>query len=172
MLKLLGAVLVIAASTAGGFYIARSYSDRPKQLRFLQQALQMLRTEIVYGAVPLHLAMKNVADRLPNITRLFFYSMSKNLVELDGASTYECFERAVTKHFYKTSLKNQDKEILIQFGQTLGISDKEDQMRHISLAMQSLAAEETLAREEQKSYEKLSKNLGVPLGLLVVILMY
>lgn len=172
MLKLIGSVVIIAASTLGGFYIARSYSNRPKQLRYLQQALQMLETEIVYGAVPLHIAMSNIFDRVPNIIRWFFYEMKKNLVELDGASTFECLEKAINEHFHKTSLKQQDKEILYQFGQTLGSSDKEDQRRHIRLAIQSLATEETLAREEQKSYEKLSKNLGVLLGLLVVILMY
>lgn len=172
MLKLLGSALIIAASTMGGFYIAKRYSDRPIQLRILQQALLMLETEIVYGAVPLDIAMKNIGDRLAAPLKMFFYDMSENLQKLDGASTFECWRFAIDKYFPLTSLKNQDKGILLQFGQTLGISDREDQMKHIKLTIQNLATEELLAREEQKKYEKLSKNLGLLLGLLIVILIY
>lgn len=172
MLKLLGAVLIIASSSAGGFYVARSYRERPRQLRMLQQALQMLETEIIYGSVPLHLAMKHIGERMPFILKKIFLSMSSNLLELDGASSYECWEKAIEQHFGQTSLKLQDKEILLHFGQTLGISDKEDQMKHIRLTVQNLSVEEHLAREEQKLYEKISRHLGVLLGALIVILMY
>lgn len=172
MLKLIGAILVIATSTYGGFYIGRSYNERPKQLNLLQQALLMLETEIVYGAIPLHLAMKHIGERLPGVVRLFFITMSKNLRKSDGASTYECWKKAIEEEFPKTSLGQQDKEILIRFGQTLGKSDREDQVKHIRLTIQNLTTEETLAREEQKKYEKLSKNLGVLLGFLIVILIY
>lgn len=172
MLKLLGAVFIIISSTLAGFYISRSYSDRTKQLRILQLGLQMLETEIVYGSVPLYLAMEKIGRRLKGIIGEIFLSMSKNLNELDGLSAFECWLEAIEMHYRKTSLKKQDKEILIHFGQTLGISDKEDQMKHIKLALQNLKTEENLAREEQKSYEKLSKSLGILVGLLIVILMY
>lgn len=172
MLKLLGSAFIITASTLGGFYIAKRYSDRPMQLRILQQALLMLETEIVYGAVPLNLAMRHIGDRLSGPLKMFFYGMRDNLQELDGASTFECWRLAIDRYFSLTSLKSQDKGILLQFGQTLGVSDREDQMKHIKLTIQNLATEELLAREEQKKYEKLSKNLGLLLGLLIVILIY
>ncbi len=172
MFKIIGSAFIIAASTLGGFYIAHSYSERPKQLRALQQALQMLETEIVYGAVPLYIAMEHTGRRLSNIVKIFFLAMSKNLRELDGESTFKCWDMAINNHFHETALKIQDKQILLQFGQTLGISDKEDQMKHIRLTIQSIQQEESIAREEKNKYEKLSKNLGILLGLLIVILMY
>lgn len=172
MLKLLGSVIILAASTMGGLYFAKRYSDRPRELRILQQALLMLETEIVYGVVPLNLAMKHIGDRVSGSIRMVFREMSKNLQELDGASTFECWKLAINKYFHLTALKLQDKEILMQFGLTLGISDREDQMKHIKLTIQNLATEELLAREDQKQYEKLSKSLGVLLGLLIVILIY
>lgn len=173
MLKLLGATIIVVSSTMGGLYISKSYSERPRQLRAMQQALQMLETEIVYGAVPLDLAMKHIGDRLSGtLIKNFFIAMSANLKELDGASTYECWRAAINRHFGQTSMKAQDKEILLQFGQTLGISDREDQMKHIKLAIQNLATEESLAREDQVKYEKLSRSLGVLVGLLIAILIY
>lgn len=172
MLKLIGATIVIAVSTYCGFYIAKKFRERPKELRIMQQALQMIETEIVYGSVPLDIIMEHIGNRLPKSINLFFQDMSKNLRELDGVSTYECWEKAVNKNFSSTALKKQDKEVLINFGQTLGTSDREDQMKHIKLTMKNLSTEETLAREEQKTYEGLSKNIGILLGLLIVIMIY
>lgn len=172
MLKMLGAAIIVASSSLGGFYIASSYQQRPRQLRELQQALQMLETEIVYASIPLYLAMEHIGERLPGVTKAIFQAMGKNLQQMDGASSFECWKQALEQHFYQTALKKQDREILLQFGQTLGISDKEDQMKHIRLAIHHLAAEESLARDEQKIYGKLSKNIGVLLGVLIVILIY
>ncbi len=172
MLKLIGAILVLTASTFGGFYIARNFKERPAQLRILQQALQMLETEIVYGSVPLNLIMEHIGERIPQKLKYIFLDMSKNLRELDGISTSDCWEMAIDKNIQFTSLKKQDREILINFGQQLGCSDREDQMKHIKLAIKNLETEEILAREEQKTYEGLSKNLGILLGILLVILIY
>lgn len=172
MFKLLGAIIVITVTTYGGFFVAKTFRDRPKELRILQQALQMIETEIVYGSVPLDIIMEHIGNRIPKNINLFFLNMSKNLRELDGISTYECWEKAINNNFSKTTLKKQDKEVLMNFGQTLGISDREDQMKNIKLTLKNLSTEEILAREEQKTYEGLSKNLGILLGLLIVIMIY
>lgn len=172
MLKLFGATLVIVASTIAGFQIARDYQNRPLELRLLQRGLKMLETEIVYGSVPLYHAMEKIGTRLPGGIGLFFTTMSRNLITFDGASTYECWSLSIEKNFSQTSLKKEDKELLLQFGHTLGSTDKEDQIKHIQLTVDGLLTEEQLARDEQMKYERLSKNLGVLLGILVVILMY
>ncbi|MGD9678011.1 MAG: stage III sporulation protein SpoIIIAB [Vulcanibacillus sp.] len=172
MLKLIGATLIIVVSTFAGFYIARTYKERPLQLRILQQAFQMLETEIVYGLVALDIIMKHIGDRLPKNLNLIFLDMSENLQSLDGSSTFNCWKKAIDKNFQSTELKKQDKEILVNFGQTLGCSDRDDQMKHIRLTIKNLETEEMLAREEQKTYEGLSKNIGILLGILVVILIY
>ncbi|TCS84024.1 stage III sporulation protein SpoIIIAB [Tepidibacillus fermentans] len=172
MLKLIGATLIIAASTYGGLVVARSYHERPKQLRYLQQGLQMLETEIAYSSRPLHIAMDLIGKRIPGIIGQLFQEMGNNLRTLDGESTFECWQRAIQTTIPKTSLKAQDQQILLQYGHTLGMTDKNDQIKHIQLTVQQLVAEEQLARDDQKIYEKLSKNLGVLLGLLIVILMY
>ena len=53
MFKLIGAILIIVATTWTGFEAARHLSERPKQLRQLKSALQSLEAEIMYGHTPL-----------------------------------------------------------------------------------------------------------------------
>ena len=53
MVNMFGAVIILLASTLAGFYKARQYALRPRQLRELIAALQRLMTEINYGLTPL-----------------------------------------------------------------------------------------------------------------------
>ena len=53
MVKLLGAIFIILATTWTGFEAAKHLSERPKQLRQLKSALQSLEAEIMYGHTPL-----------------------------------------------------------------------------------------------------------------------
>ena len=67
-------------------------------------------------------------------------------------------------------MKAAEQSALIRLGATLGISDREDQIKHLRLAMQQLKAEEDAARDDQARYEKMWKSLGVLIAALVVIL--
>ena len=58
-------------------------------------------------------------------------------------------------------MKKNEQAVLIRLGSTLGISDKEDQMKHMHLALLQLKAEEDAARDDQGRYEKMWKSLGV-----------
>jgi stage III sporulation protein AB len=70
------------------------------------------------------------------------------------------------------ALQESDCEVLFNFGQTLGVSDRQDQIKHIHLAVAHLSAEESIARDEQLRNEKMWKYLGALVGLTVVILLY
>lgn len=60
LVNMFGAVLIMIASSLAGFYKARQYALRPRQLRELIAALQRLMTEINYGLTPLPDAMSKM----------------------------------------------------------------------------------------------------------------
>lgn len=172
MLKLLGAVFVLIASSSAGFRIAKRYADRPRQIRALQQSLAILETEIVYGSRPLAEVMLHIAEREPPPVGKLFHECGTRLRALDGKSAYECWKTAIEAIWEQTAMRQPEREILFHFGQTLGISDRQDQLQHIRMAMAHLKAEEQHARDEQARYEKMCKSLGILGGVLLVILMY
>jgi stage III sporulation protein AB len=69
-------------------------------------------------------------------------------------------------------MKTSEKEAFLQLGLTLGITDRDDQIKHLRLTASQLQTEELTAWEEQKRYEKMWKSLGLLSATLVVILMY
>jgi stage III sporulation protein AB len=70
-----------------------------------------------------------------------------------------------------TAMGVPEREVMIDFGKTLGLSDRQDQLQHLKMAIANLKVEENHARDEQVRYEKMCKTLGFLAGALLVILM-
>jgi stage III sporulation protein AB len=67
-------------------------------------------------------------------------------------------------------LQKEDREVLIAFGNALGCSDTQSQIKNIHLTCSKLLMEEKNAQALRDKNEKLCKNLGVLGGILVSLL--
>ena len=170
MVKLFGAVLIVAVTTFFGFSYAKSYSERPRQLRLLKAALQSLEAEIMYGHTPLSEAARRLVKQMPKPLNWIFHSFSERL-ESGEQTVREAWMESLQEHWKVTALKQAEYEILQQFGETLGQHDRTSQQKHIRLCITHLEREEGEAKALQLQYEKMIKSLGVLAGLLIVILL-
>ena len=72
MIKLIGAAIIMLATTWAGFEAAEKSVRRPRQLRQLKVALQSLEAEIMYGHTPLKEAAQKLQKQLPKpLNQLF-----------------------------------------------------------------------------------------------------
>lgn len=168
---MIGAVLILFAGTMIGFQQAARYAARPRQLRQVAHALQRLETEIGYGHTPLPEALERTAEAVPEPIAILFQKAAEGIAGTEGLSFRESWEQAIKNGWDATAMRNNEQAVLLRLGSSLGISDKEDQMKHLRLALLQLKAEEDSAREDQARYEKMWKSLGVLIAVLVVILM-
>ena len=174
MLKFIGMVLVLFAGTAIGFAQAARFAARPRQIRQLIHALQRLETEIGYGQTPLPLALDRIAGVVPPQVSGMFKDIASALADeaiRTGETVREIWERAIKARWPETAMKAAEQEAMLRLGSTLGASGRDDQLKHIRLAMAQLQAEEANARDDQQRYEKLSRSLGALGAALIVILM-
>lgn len=169
MIKLFGAIFILAATTWTGFEASRGFSERPKQLRLLKSALQSLEAEIMYGHTPLHEAARRLSVQLPKPLSNFFENFAKKLTE-EETTVNEAWETCLKEIWKQTSLKQVEFEIMKQFGETLGRHDRYSQQKQIMLTLNHLEREEADAREKQAKYEKMLKSLGILTGLLLIII--
>lgn len=171
MIQLIGAVLILFAGTMIGFQQASRLADRPRQLRQLSHALQRLETEIGYGYTPLPEAISRIADVTSKPISNLFRLVSEGIAQSDELSLRESWEKTIAQYWSTTAMKKAEQAVLLRLGSALGISDREDQVKHLRLAMLQLKSEEETAKEEQTRYEKMWKSLGILIAVLVVILM-
>lgn len=171
MVKLIGAAFIVFSASMVGWNIAKFYAMRPQQVRSWILSLQLLETEIVYGATPLQRAFLKIGQRVqPEIGR-FYLTAATYLTAEEGHSTNTCWQTSLEQHWKQTALRQEEKEVISSLGYTLGNSDREDQQKHLRLSITQLAGIEEEARLEQSKYEKMYKSLGILSGLLVAILM-
>lgn len=169
-MKWFGALLIILTSTWAGFVLAKQFSERPRQLRQLKVALQSLEAEIMFGQTPIKDASDHLAGQLRHPISTFFELFSKRLS--DGQTTLkEAWEKSLSDIWRETALKAGEREIMHQFGATLGRHDRDNQQKQIRLALAHLEREEAEARDAQMKYEKMIKSLGFLTGLLLVLLL-
>ncbi|QFT89750.1 stage III sporulation protein SpoAB [Bacillus sp. THAF10] len=171
MIKILGAALILAATTWVGFEAARHLMERPRQLRQLKVALQSLEAEIMYGHTPLADAARNISKQLEKPLSWFFEGFSYKL-DKSSLTVREAWQESLEDIWTSTAYKNAELEIMKQFGETLGQHDRYTQQKHIQLALTHLEREELDARDKQSRYERMIKSLGVLSGLLLVILLF
>ncbi|MCR2803120.1 stage III sporulation protein SpoIIIAB [Paenibacillus soyae] len=170
-MKLLGALLILIAGTLIGFQQAARFADRPKQIRQLSHSLQRLETEIGYGHTPLPEALLRTAEASSEPVASLFGGTAERLSMADGLTFQQCWEQSIKRGWNETSMKASEQGVLLRLGSTLGISDKEDQMKHLRMALLQLQAEEDAAKDDQRRYEKMWKSLGALLAVLIIILM-
>ncbi|MNP00447.1 stage III sporulation protein SpoAB [compost metagenome] len=172
MVKLIGMLLIVLSSALVGLNKARQYERRPRQIRELILTMQRLETEISYGYTPLPEALHKMGAQVHEPLKSFFQSAASFMNPPHGLTAHESIQQALSTSWKHTSMKSPEKDVLHQLSFTLGTSDRQDQMKHLALAAQQLKHEETTAREELDRYGKLSKNLGLLIGILIVILIF
>lgn len=171
MYKLIGALLVIFAAGAAGLQIASSFSLRPRQLRALQEALQTLDTEIMYGQTPLPTALKKIGQAGETVISRIFVSAGAILSMNGGYTGGEAWRQALDQEFGRTALNRDDYTILYAFGEGLGASDREEQHKKITLTAHYLRREEEKAQREREKNERLWRYGGFLLGISIVLLL-
>jgi len=132
----------------------------------------MLETEIVYGATPIPILLKKIGNKSKNeIGRIFL--TAADLLNLNQGQTFEeVWYNAVNKNIQNTSFNKDDVEVLLSIGRNLGVSNCEDQMKHIRLIQEELKRHYEISIIDQSKNVKLFKNLGFLLGLSIVIMLY
>lgn len=170
MLKLIGAVFIVLSTTWMGYEYSKTYSERTKQIRQLMYALQSLEAEIMYGLSPLNIASARIATQTPDPVSTLFAGFSDRLMKGEDTAS-KAWEESLACIKHKTSLKQSEIEVLKQFGETLGLHDRESQQKHIRLTLTHLEAEEKEAGIVQGKYEKMVRSLGFLTGLLLILIL-
>lgn len=172
MIKLIGALMILAAGAMIGFGQARRLRERPVELRRFIMMLQQLETEIEYGFTPLPEALYKLGRQHRAQLSGMMADIAAQLKSEAGVTVDEAWRRSVGRYWPSLAMNQEDREIIVQLGAVLGTSDREDQLKHLRLAVSLLAAREAEAAEERRKYEKMWKSLGLLGGALIAVILY
>lgn len=171
MIKTLGAVLIVLASTLTGFVIAESLRKRLLQLKELQGALIQLQNEIFYTRTPLPEACVSVAYKSKYPINRIFERVADSLINNKSDSVYDAFTSALNVDEEGLCVTKEDKEIILDLAKALGESDLEGHKKVFGLTEHNLrTAIQTLEGNVDKNI-KMYRYLGFSLGAAVAIIL-
>ena len=171
MYKVLGGLCIIGSCTYLGLRISGVYRQRTEMFRFMQNALTMLETEISYTATPLPLALERVGNRVNKTCSSLFVTAASVLQAQKGVTAGEAWAEGIAVLSGKVSVTEEERELLQVFGQGLGCSAKEEQLKQIELTRKQLSQAEKIAEEEQQKNQRMWQYLGFCLGLTIVLVL-
>jgi stage III sporulation protein AB len=171
MFRLLGAMLIIFSSGLAGLRVASAFSCRARQLRILQEALQLLDTEIMYATTPLPMALRRVAAAVGGALGDIFLEAAGLLGAGHGYTPGEAWSLALGRGLRHTALAPEDRAILQAFGEALGSSDRAEQHKHITLAAYHLRQEEEKAEGDRRKNERIWRYGGFLVGIGIVLIL-
>ncbi|MFC3039036.1 stage III sporulation protein SpoIIIAB [Virgibacillus xinjiangensis] len=169
-MKWIGALLFITATTWVGIEWSNRLSGRPKHIRQLKNALQILEAEMLYSQLSLQEAFFSISRQVPAPVSGFFEGLSQDM-QGEMSEFIHVWEKHVAGLIRDSCLGSNEEEILLQFGRTLGQHDFQQQQKHIQLTSSHLQREMEEARDLQWRYSKMAKSLGLLGGLFIVLLL-
>lgn len=171
MIKLIGSILLFFSCTGLGFRIANDYRNRPKHIRALQHALRLLQTEIEYSVTPLQGALRRVAERVKEPVRSLFEVAARELDDPE-CPVRDAIQRGVLQTKDRNAMRDGDYDVLLEFAQTLGSSDRFHQTQQFQVTLLHFDALVAESDDSRRRNERLWQYLGVLSGLLLIVLMY
>lgn len=170
MLKLVGAILIVLATTGIGFTTGRDLKLRLDNLRYIKKLMLMLRGEIKYLKAPLGEAFFNVSKRAKEPFDLFFNRIALEIESLECESFYAIWCKHIDEELSKVKLNKRDCQTLKRVGEHLGYMDKEMQLGMIDLYVEQLEEEIKLTKDSIDEKIRVYHCLGVAIGIFAVLI--
>lgn len=170
MLKILGIVLVVAASSAVGFGFAANVRAQAQQLLELTGALEYMKNEISYRLTPLPELFALLQRPNDKAVGAFFGRLAQQMTQNPAASVQGVFRDALQKT--PLALSQNARQTLLELSMSLGKFDAAGQVSAIELAAsrlrQELQALESRRRERCRSYETIGVCAGLALAVILL----
>lgn len=171
LIKIIGGILIISASGLIGILLSNRLSIRHKELKNLRRYMQMLETEVIYGATPLPAALMNISKKTEGLISNFFAAVSQGLLKRNFYSVSDAWTYESECIFSDSPFQRADIELIKSFGNILGCSDREDQKKHFELFYLQLKHQEDAAQEEINRSGRMYRSLGFLLGIAVFVVL-
>ncbi len=169
--KILCGIIVICGCGYGGFLYSEKLKTRVYTLEELCDGLSLLEFNVRYMSYPLCRAFECSAHNRNSAVGEVFKRSALLMKNDMGITAGEAFLCAVNENFKDLNISKDEAEILKSFAKTLGQNDAEGEISNIKTAKLRLSSALEDARTEIFKKVKMSRSIGVLLGLFIVIVL-
>lgn len=171
IVKIISLFLILGLSTFVGIIISNKYNMRVKEIEDLISAIDLLETRVKYTYDTIADSFDFVANNMKTKAYRIFMITSSLLLENKNMSAGDILKRVIDEESIFLSLTKEDREVLKGLGTSLGQMDLEGQLKNIILIKQLLENQLNDALEQKNKNFKLTRNMGVFIGLIIMVIL-
>lgn len=171
MIKTIGCLMILGASTIGGLIYSEGFKKRVRQLNEFERAIGQLQSEIEYTYTPLPEALSNVSLKSEAPINKIFMKASKLLYSNKVETVYEAFQRCFNDGDIFLNLNKEDISVILDLSKSLGESDIEAHKKFFSLAKNNIKKRISIAETVANKNVRMYRYLGFSIGAMIVIVL-
>lgn len=169
MIRMLGAVLLIAGCGGLGLGAVGRLDGRVRDLRELAAGLELMRRELGWRLTPLPKALGTAEAGTQGRAAQFFRFCAQRAVCLSGMPFQQLWREGLER--CPLCLDREDRALLEQLGPVLGRYDGDSQCQAVEKVLAGLVRQQAQAEENRRRLGRVYGVLGVTAGLFLAILL-
>lgn len=171
MLRFIGGVLIITATTGAGILYGMELQDYLEKLLYIRHVIYMLKGEMEYSSAPLSEVFGRVSARVKEPYRRWLIAMEKQVEGREEDAFLKIWIRSTDRYLGELRLKSQHSIQLKELGTYLGQMDCVSESESLKLYLGRLELEIEKVREGLASKKRIGNCLGVMSGIFLVVLL-
>ena len=170
IIKLVGMATILVSSSLIGFGCAERMSARERELSLLNDAIVLVRDELIYSHLAVRELVFRVAPRLAGCARDIFDTMCEYIRK--GAGVPQSWENALEENSSSCALGKNDVEILKNSSFLFESYDFDEQEKALAQLADRIERCRNKAMVFKEKNSKIVKMLGVYCGILLCIIIF
>ena len=165
MLKIIGSIFIITATTGIGFSNSKELQNHLNTLEELKKIFFLLRSELQYTHAPFAEVFSKISTKTSTPYRKWLTNLSQKLKNKTRGSFWEIWCLSITEDLNKANLKEDEMEELKNVGKNM------EYIGSLDLFIEQLEYRIKSTREVYRSKRKLCQSMGIMGGIFLVILL-
>lgn len=160
MQKLIGCILILLSTTAGGFLYGVEQQQYLEKLMYIRHILELIQGEIEYSGAPLFEVFGKTANRVQEPYRSWMLDLQRRVEARGGQSFRGIWEVCTETKLKELHLKSRHMRELSEVGMYLGQMDVRTGRTSMQMYLENLGAEIEETRQEitaKKENRKLAR---------------
>ena len=171
IIKFCSLFLIVLLSSFIGCLVANKYNYRVKELEDVISALELLETRVKYTYDTICDSFEFVAENMKTKAYRVFMIAAAVLKENKSMSAGDVFRKTLDEEAPFLSMEKEDIDVFKGLGTSLGQVDLEGQLKNIILVKDLMKKNLNEALDGKEKNYRLSRNMGVFIGLVIMIIL-
>lgn len=171
MQKLIGALLVLAATGGAGIVYSRELKQYLEKMLYLRYVLSLIKGEIAYTHAPLPEVLAQVAGRVKEPYRLWLKKTARETQRREESSFTRTWNRCVDQYLKVLGLKYEHVILLKEPGTFLGSLEADTLDHTMQMYLNRMDLETEKLREGLAAKVRISRCLGVMSGIFFIVIL-